>query len=325
MTNPSPRSSSPRPSHKSPAPSPRGRFMDFVGPNHIRRSVVSNVKSPHPVAPSSNATLRPASAVPRPSSAPLSSATRPSASPSSAPRPPLHRVASSRASVGAPLPAQYPTSAPTSARIVASSRPAQSRLSSASPTSTPPFIQQKSVVSTSETTILYPSVSDEIEYGVIEDFDSGKSPSTPSRTSAHPDMSTPQPSSSRPATSAPTSAHQSSTHASAFQDSVSRDLDSSTPARPSSTKKSPFISSANVDKRPLSPFVPETSSAGIKSTKNNYSRQDALKSHPSKSHSPAVIISPTSTKANISLVIAIISTIIFGGIVGAVIYLAFFQ
>lgn len=93
-----------------------------------------------------------------------------------------------------------------------------------------------------------------------------------------------------------------------------------TPAAPDANAytlggKSPFMTSVNVEKRPLSPFVPK---ATDRPNKNVYSRPETPAKTPSQ---PVEIVDNARKKSNLGLAIAIIITIILGAIAGAAAYL----
>ncbi len=93
-----------------------------------------------------------------------------------------------------------------------------------------------------------------------------------------------------------------------------------TPAAPDANAytlggKLPFLNSVNVEKRPLSPFVPK---ATDRPNKNVYSRPETPAKTPSQ---PVEIVDNARKKSNLGLAIAIIITIILGAIAGAAAYL----
>lgn len=102
----------------------------------------------------------------------------------------------------------------------------------------------------------------------------------------------------------------------------------------STNKKSPFLTSVTVDKRPLSRSRPRTT---IESTiieeefspvsKNIYSQSNSKRNAAQKqdSNNDTTIIESSHGGHGISLTLAIILTIILGATVGAFLYLAFFQ
>lgn len=86
---------------------------------------------------------------------------------------------------------------------------------------------------------------------------------------------------------------------------------------PSPIRKSPFLSSINVPKRPLSNHVPNPDRP-----KNIYPRRKPAESH-MQTHS--TVIKPTAKKSKLPLVILILITIVLGAVAGAVVYLFFFS
>ena len=119
----------------------------------------------------------------------------------------------------------------------------------------------------------------------------------------------------------------------------------STPDTPDTNKyslggRSPFLSSVKVEKRPLSGLVP-TSTRTIRTEakapiRNTYrakikqvisKEKDSPKpeSKPARRHETTIISTPESHSHTIGLAIAITLTIILGALIGAVLYLIFFQ
>ncbi len=95
--------------------------------------------------------------------------------------------------------------------------------------------------------------------------------------------------------------------------------------RPRPVKKSyPFITSVNVDKRPLSPYVPANNAAASRPAKNVYSApakplKKVKKTTDSKEKSTKIVESPK--QSGLSLVIIIIITVILGAAAGVGAYL----
>ena len=99
--------------------------------------------------------------------------------------------------------------------------------------------------------------------------------------------------------------------------------------------RSPFLTSVKVEKRPLSGAIPDEDIKSIKKEvktplKNAYRTKikQVLKSDDDKKliHRETTIVSTPEPHAhNIGLAIAILLTIILGGLIGAVVYLIFFQ
>lgn len=89
--------------------------------------------------------------------------------------------------------------------------------------------------------------------------------------------------------------------------------------------KSPFlVSAAEVDKRPLSGHLPDHITSGVHSTKNIYSRRDTAKGKKS-TVAPIIVDAKIKDRSGLKLTIAIFVTLILGALVGAFVYLAFFQ
>lgn len=97
--------------------------------------------------------------------------------------------------------------------------------------------------------------------------------------------------------------------------------------------RSPFLTSVKVEKRPLSSFVPEENAKPLKSeapAKNSYRakiKQVFKDEEKAITHRETTIVStPDDDRSRtVSLVFAIILTIILGALVGGVVYLVFFQ
>lgn len=95
--------------------------------------------------------------------------------------------------------------------------------------------------------------------------------------------------------------------------------------KPRPVKKSyPFITSVNVDKRPLSPYVPANNAAASRPAKNIYSApakplKKVKKTTDSKEKSTKIVESPK--QSGLSLVIIIIITVILGAAAGVGAYL----
>lgn len=120
-----------------------------------------------------------------------------------------------------------------------------------------------------------------------------------------------------------------------------KDEDESQPKKPDSPDankyslggRSPFLTSVNVEKRPLSAYVPESNINSLKPApttpvKNSYREKvKNLLSDDSKEQSrQTMIISvPSKSERNSTLIIAIVLTVLLGALVGGLIYLLFFQ
>lgn len=104
--------------------------------------------------------------------------------------------------------------------------------------------------------------------------------------------------------------------------------------------RSPFLSSVMVEKRPLSSFAPEEVKplkseaktplknayrAKIKQVINKDKAVDKSDSKPPRRHETTIISTPEPHTHNVGLAIAITLTVVLGALIGAVIYLVFFQ
>ncbi len=97
-------------------------------------------------------------------------------------------------------------------------------------------------------------------------------------------------------------------------------------AKPRPVRKSyPFIASVNVDKRPLSPYVPSNNAAASRPAKNIYSTPakpiKKVKKSADKSEKKVAKVVEPSEKSGLSLVIIIIITVILGAAAGVGAYL----
>ncbi len=97
-------------------------------------------------------------------------------------------------------------------------------------------------------------------------------------------------------------------------------------AKPRPVKESyPFIASVNVDKRPLSPYVPSNNAAASRPTKNVYSSPakpiKKVKKLTDRSEKKATKVVEPSEKSGLSLAIIIIITVILGAAAGIGAYL----
>ncbi|MBQ6510487.1 hypothetical protein IJI94_00770 [Candidatus Saccharibacteria bacterium] len=96
--------------------------------------------------------------------------------------------------------------------------------------------------------------------------------------------------------------------------------------RPRQTRKEyPFISSVNVDKRPLSPYVPKNSAAPARPEKNVYSAPakplKKVKKSAKKADKKATKVVEPPKKQGLSLAIIIIITVLLGAAAGVGAYL----
>lgn len=89
--------------------------------------------------------------------------------------------------------------------------------------------------------------------------------------------------------------------------------------------KSPFINTDKVDKRPLSSIARDLAKQDEMPHKNIYARRVAAVKHEKEVPTMVVESGREKDKSGISLIIAIILTIILGAAVGAIAYLALFQ
>ena len=87
--------------------------------------------------------------------------------------------------------------------------------------------------------------------------------------------------------------------------------------------KSPFINTDKLEKRPLSAFR-RKKVEGPMPSKNTYTNQ-AKTLEKKKNEVPTMVVTGPGKGSNASLAIAVILVTIFGGIVGFIVYLAFFQ
>ncbi len=90
------------------------------------------------------------------------------------------------------------------------------------------------------------------------------------------------------------------------------------PPRYTPGSRMPFITT-NVDKRPLSPDVPEHSESGIKSTKNTYSQKRVVKDE--EKQDPVTIIEKPKKGSFWKTFLIVVITIILGAAVGGGAYL----
>lgn len=88
--------------------------------------------------------------------------------------------------------------------------------------------------------------------------------------------------------------------------------------------QSPFINTDKVDKRPLSSHIPKNKPVKKNIYENKTTDKKSRKSN-KLNRTPTVVTGTASRGNSISLVIAIILTVILGALVGTIAYLAFFQ